>query len=154
MILTLVRVRRITPIIIRPRQDDDNIGQFCRSLQIVTRRDTDGTVTTVIRTMLNEYPKDLVGSSELAQKTNLNRVTVIHHLKRLEDAGIVQKDQRKYRLSPRGFSDLVQRMRQQTEEMFEEAQNLARKIDEQYILPDSTLPPHSKRKLAKIEQED
>jgi len=149
MMLTLVQVRRFTPLLIRPAQPDD-VEQFCRSLQIVTRRDVDGTVTTVIRTMLEHCSNNAISSTELANKTNLNRVTIIHHLKRLQDAGIVQKNQKKYRLSPYGFEDFVRKMREETDQMFEHAQFLAKKIDEQYAFTDdSFISPKKKRKLSK-----
>jgi len=153
MILTLVRIRRVVPIIIHPKPDDE-LEQFCRSLQIVTRRDTDGTVTTVIRTMMTEFPQDSVGSTELAQKTNLNRVTILHHLKRLQDAGIVQKYERRYRLSPHGFGEVVRKMREQTEQMFSQAQDLARKLDEQYMIEQSQNEIRQRRRLSKLSRED
>lgn len=132
MILTLAAERKIPLIVIR-RSPDDKVERFCRSLQIVSRRDIDGTVTTVIRTMLQEAPEDSIGSSELASLTNLNRVTVIHHLRRLEKVGVVQKERHKYRLTPQGFSQIVQKMREETEQMFNEAQMLAQRIDEEYF---------------------
>jgi len=153
MILTVVRVRRIIPIIVHPKPDDE-LDRFCRSLQIVTRRDIGGTVTTVIRTMLVEFPREYVGSTELAQKANLNRVTILHHLKRLHDAGIVQKDERRYRLSPCGFGEVVRRMREETEQMFEQAQDLAQRIDTHYQIEQSQSQTNQKRMLSKLPKDD
>ncbi len=149
MILTLVRVRRLTPLLINSSKSDE-VEQFCKSLQIVTRRDVDGTATTVIRAMLEKCPNDPISSTELANKTNLNRITVIHHLRRLENVGIVQKNDRKYLLLPYGFEDFVLRMREQTDQMFEQARFLAKKIDEQYIFLEDQRIVGKKRKLSKL----
>ena len=130
--LTIVRVK---PVIrkAQKRDEQDGLERLCQSIQIVSRRDIDGTVTIVMRAMLEDAHGGPVGSSELAAKAHLNRVTVIHHLRRLEQAGIVEHSDRKYRLCIDGFEEFVKQVRKETLRMFDETEELAAQIDREYF---------------------
>ncbi|PIT84820.1 hypothetical protein COU37_01005 [Candidatus Micrarchaeota archaeon CG10_big_fil_rev_8_21_14_0_10_45_29] len=147
MILTLVRPR----LILRVRGDDE-IERFCRSMQLVSQRDLDNTVTSVLRAMLDEGARGPVGSSELASRAHINRVTVIHHLRRLERAGIVEKEERKYRLVQSGLCDVVRKMRLEMEQTLNEAQLLAQKLDNSYLA--TAQPQARKGRIVPIEEEE
>ena len=131
MILTLVRVRSVPPA---PRDPDDELAAFCRSLRILSARDMDGTVTVVFRSMLVEGRSQPVGSSDLAKTTHLNRVTIIHHLQRLEQMGLVEHTQRKYRLRVSGLAEAVEQMREEMMRSFAEAETLALELDREFML--------------------
>lgn len=148
MILTLVRR---TPIRPGPRppaagrgaaatpapqsaSGDDELDELCRSLRIISARDMDGTVTTVFRSILIGGRDRPVGSSELAAASRLNRVTVIHHLQRLERLGVVEHAQHKYRLRASGLSELVEMMRREMMQSLSEAQELAGELDREFTL--------------------
>ncbi len=127
MLLTVVRAR--------PKSaPPDELERLCRSMQLVTHRDMDGTATTVLRAILEETPDQPVGSSELAARTRINRVTIIHHLNRLEQVGLVEHTEHKYRLSISGFGEMVRKIRVDTERMLNEAEQLAGQIDKEYAL--------------------
>ncbi len=117
-----------------PVPGEDELEVLCRSLRIISARDMDGTVTVVFRSILVEGPDRPVGSSELAASSRLNRVTVIHHLRRLERLGLVEHTQRKYRLRASGLSELVERMRAEMMESFERATEMAEDLDRQFLL--------------------
>ncbi|MCL6088960.1 MAG: helix-turn-helix domain-containing protein [Candidatus Marsarchaeota archaeon] len=125
MILTLVRRT--------PKNEGDGLESFCRSMRILSARDMDGTVTVVFRSMLTEG-RQPVGSSELAQLTRLNRVTIIHHLQRLEQMGLVEHTERKYRLRVHDLSEAVEQMREEMMRSFEEAEVMALELDRQFML--------------------
>jgi len=126
MILTLVRTRQ--------NASDDELEVFCRRMRIISTRDMDGTVTVVFRSMLEEGRQQPVGSSELAKSTCLNRVTIIHHLQRLEQMGLVEHTQRKYRLRVSGLCEAVEQMRSDMMRSFEEAEEIARSLDREFLL--------------------
>ena len=130
MILTLARAKALPP----PRESDDELEAFCRHLRIVSTRDMDGTVTVVFRSMLVEGRVQPVGSSELAKTTHLNRVTIIHHLQRLEQMGLVEHTERKYRLRVSGLQQAVAQMREEMMRSFEEAEALALDLDREFML--------------------
>ena len=129
MILTVVRARPRPPR--APGDEGDALEIFCRRLQIISRRDMDGTVTVVFRSMLMQGRIRPVGSSELAEMTRLNRVTIIHHLQRLEQMGLVEHTERKYRLRVHDLSEAVEQMREEMMRSFEEAESLATQLDKQ-----------------------
>ncbi len=124
MILTVVRPRSSS----RP---EDELEVFCRRLSIISSRDMDGTVTVVFRSMLQEGRARPVGSSELAGLTRLNRVTIIHHLQRLEQMGLVEHTERKYRLRVHDLGEAVEQMREQMMRSFEEAESIAERLDKE-----------------------
>jgi DNA-binding MarR family transcriptional regulator len=132
MILTLTLLTPAPRIYLLGKGNPDDIEGFCKVLHILTKRDIDGTVTTVIRSMLIHSPDEPIGSSDLAELTNLKRVTIIHHLKRLEKCGVVQKVDHRYKVCPLGFEALVRKRRQEAEEMFDEAEELARRLDQEF----------------------
>lgn len=113
---------------------DDELEVLCRSLRIISARDMDGTVTVVFRSILIEGRDRAVGSSELAAASRLNRVTVIHHLQRLERLGLVEHAQHKYRLRASGLSEMVEKMRAEMMESFEQATSMAETLERQFLL--------------------
>lgn len=117
-----------------PSDPDDELERFCRHVCLVSQRDMDGTATAVVRVMLQAARSEPVGSSRLAELARLNRVTVIHHLHRLEQMGLVAHTGRKYQMSVGSFSDMVRQMRTDTEEMLSEVEEMARRIDAAYRL--------------------
>ncbi len=130
MILTLVRR---TARGAGGEHGGDELESFCRSMRILSARDMDGTVTVVFRSMLTEG-RQPVGSSELAQLTRLNRVTIIHHLQRLEQMGLVEHTERKYRLRVHDLSEAVEQMRGEMLRSFEEAEAMAEELDRRFML--------------------
>lgn len=139
MILTLVmsfRGRRLAKASIQDADEQElqkEIECFCRTLRILTQRDIDGTVAVVFRSMFVEG-REPIGSSKLAKLTKLNRVTIIHHLQRLEQMGLVEHVDRRYRLKVSDFSEVVEQMRAEMERAFKEAEELAQELDRQFML--------------------
>ncbi len=115
--------------------DDEELSRLCRLLRIASERDTGGTVVQVVR-ILVEKGKAPVGSSDLSRETGLNRITILHHLKRLEGAGIVEKRNSQYQFAYDNFEDMVEMMRRETARMFEEMEEMAKKIDEDFAMVD------------------
>lgn len=113
--------------------EDEELARLCRLLHIASQRDTEGTVVQVVR-ILVEKGREPVGSSDLSKETGINRVTVLHHLKRLAEAGVVEKRESQYMFAYDNFEDMVQMMREETVRMFEEMEQIAKKIDDDFNL--------------------
>jgi predicted transcriptional regulator len=114
-------------IIVRGNAKEDDISMLFRHLRVLSQRDRDKTVTHVFRVMLSrEKP---VGSTDVARISGLNRITCIHHLRRLESAGIVERERRKYRLRYATMEALAQGMREEMERAFDEIDEMAKRID-------------------------
>ncbi len=123
------------PILVQGESDEEELATLCRLLRIASERDTEGTVVQVVR-ILVEKGREPVGSSDLSKETGLNRITVLHHLKRLAEAGVVEKRESQYMFAYDNFEDMVQMMREETVRMFAEMEQIAKKIDEDFAMVD------------------
>jgi len=110
----------------------DEFEQLCRHMRLMSGRDVDRTVARVFRVMVARGRMESIGGTELAEISRLNRITCLHHLGRLEAAGVVEREGRRYRLSEGSVEGIVEAMRAQTLRMFEEIEELARSIDEEF----------------------
>jgi len=73
-----------------------------------------------------------VGGSDLSRISGINRITIIHHLGRLEDAGLVRRSEGKYILKIQSAEDMLMEFRKEMEKHFSEMDEMAREIDEQF----------------------
>ena len=91
----------------------DELERLLRFAGIVSERDVDNTVVEIMRSLVaasRERDFEGIRSGELAKKSGLNRITCIHHLQRLEKAGLVEKENEHYELRLKSFSDLMTEM--------------------------------------------
>jgi len=102
---------------------------FCRRIRLLSERDTNKTVVHVFRVVLQRGRKGNFGSTEIAEIGELNRITCIHHLKRLARAGIIEKDGIKYRLKSGSLLEIVEGLRKRQIEMFDDMDDIAKSID-------------------------
>ena len=106
---------------------DGELSELCRMMRIMSERDTDGTLPQVLKAMMVEGRDKPVGGSELSRVSGLNRITVIHHLRRL---------------------DMLMEFRKDMEKNFAEMDEMARQIDEQFSLFEKEFEErHRKRRL-------
>ena len=110
------------------RDVEHELVELCRGIRLISGRDTDGTVVEVFRRVLVKRGTP-VGSTELSRDSRLNRITCIHHLKRLASMGILERDDGKYKLRGSSVEGVIDKMRENTLAMFEEMEQLAKKID-------------------------
>jgi DNA-binding MarR family transcriptional regulator len=115
-----------------PEDIDNELSALCRMMRIMSERDTDGTLPQVLKVMMVEGRGKPVGGSELSRVSGLNRITVIHHLKRLEGAGFVRRQEGKYVLRVQTAEDMLIEFRKEMEKSFAEMDEMARQIDEQF----------------------
>jgi len=124
--VTIVRVRRTNP---------DNINQELQwlgnSLGLFNVRDKDSScfrvfITLVKRARLN----DSLSSDDIAHKLKLARTTVIHHLTKLIDAGIVVREDGGYLLRENKMQDLVRDIHRDIDAIFANLEQVANEIDQ------------------------
>jgi predicted transcriptional regulator len=116
----------------KPQDTDGELVELCRMMRLMSERDVDATLAQVLKTMLVSARDRPVGGSELAKASGINRITIIHHLKRLEIAGFVRRDEGKYIMRVHSAEDMLMEFRKEMEETFAEMDELAREIDEQF----------------------
>ena len=106
-----MRFTRITIIRIK-KPDQDNINEELQflgeSLGLFNERDKDKSCFRIFIILINSLRKGIkVTSDEIADKTNLTRGTVIHHLNRLMESGIVVSQKNYYMLAVDNMEELV-----------------------------------------------
>lgn len=116
----------------RPVSMDGELAELCKMMRIMSERDTDGTLPQVLKVMMVEGRTKPVGGSELSKASGINRITIIHHLKRLEGAGLVRRTEGKYVLKVQTAEDMLMEFRKVMEQDFAQMDEIAREIDEQF----------------------
>ncbi|MEM2963275.1 MAG: winged helix-turn-helix transcriptional regulator [Candidatus Anstonellales archaeon] len=102
---------------------------LCRGIRLLSERDTGATAAKLMRYIMEIGPSKEIGCSELSRISGLNRITCIHHMKRLESAGIVKKKDSKYRLLFNSYEEIVEQLREKMLDEMEEFLKIARELD-------------------------
>jgi DNA-binding transcriptional ArsR family regulator len=104
--------------------------QICRLFGALSERDTGHTVVRVYKVVIERaHPQNGIGSSELADIGDLNRLTVLHHLNRLAELGMLEK--RGPRYYPRDFEEIFDEFEKQALENIRRARIIARQLEKQ-----------------------
>jgi DNA-binding MarR family transcriptional regulator len=118
-----VRLQRISS------KDGDTVEQLCEAVGIVSGRDKDKTVIQVFRTMIRHSGDNGIGGSELSELSGVNRITCLHHLKRLEEAGLVEGEKGRYHLKQENLKKTMKEIRKEALMLFDTIERMAQEID-------------------------
>jgi len=113
----------------RKGEVDEELSELCRMMRLMSERDVDATLPQVLKAMLLCSRDGPVGGSELARASGINRITILHHLRRLESAGFVERREGKYALRVSSAEDMLMEFRKEMERAFAEMDEMAREID-------------------------
>lgn len=124
--VTIIRIRKIA---------SPNINQELQwmgnSLGLFNVRDRDSSCFRVFITLVRRARQNKhVSSDEVAEKLNLSRGTVVHHLAKLMESGIVLREKEGYILRESNIEDLIKGLHYDMERMFSELKEVAKEIDE------------------------
>lgn len=127
-------VQRVTIIKIR-KSDPGNINQELQwvgnTLGLFNMRDKDSSCFRVFITVVKKSRyNETISSDKIAERLNLSRGTVVHHLAKLMDSGIIVREREGYILRERNLKDVIRDLQKDMETIFEELQNVAKDIDE------------------------
>ncbi|HLC90619.1 MAG TPA: winged helix-turn-helix transcriptional regulator [Candidatus Nanoarchaeia archaeon] len=122
----IVRVRR------NPHNDlNQELQWVANSLGLFNLRDKDSSCFRVFITLVKKAKRnEPISSDQIAEKLNLSRGTVVHHLTRLMDSGIVVREQQGYLLRENDLQKVVQDIKRDMEEALSELLEVAKEIDE------------------------
>ena len=126
--------QRITIITIR-KPAQKNINQELQwlgsSLGLFNLRDKDKSCFRVfIELVKTAKTNNPLSSDELAYRLGLSRGTVVHHLHKLLDSGIVVPTERGYILRVNNLQDLIDEVEKDTIRAITDLKKMAREIDE------------------------
>ncbi len=131
--MTLIR-QRITIVQTRKPQNitvNDELRWLGTSLGLFGERDKDKSCYRLFVELLKAAKaQQLISSDELAKKIGLSRGTVVHHLIKLRQTGIVLTEGKKYILRENNLEILIDDIRRDVERTCEEMKRAAKEIDE------------------------
>ena len=124
--VTIIRVRN------NPDQNvNEELQWLGNSLGLFNQRDRDSSCFRIFITLVKKSRKnEALSSDEIAEKLSLSRGTVVHHLNKLNEAGIVVKEPKGYLLREATLERVVSDIHQDMENMFLELKKIAKEIDE------------------------
>ena len=116
----------------KPENSDINkeLQWFGASLGLFGIRDKDKSCFRIFIVLVKAVRQEQrLTSDEIAALTRLTRGTVVHHLNKLMDAGIVESDRGKYFLRMNNLEQIVDRMKQDADLAWEKLRDVAKAID-------------------------
>ncbi len=133
-----MRFTRITIIRMRkPAQDhiNEELQFLGESLGLFSERDKDKSCFRIFIVLINSLRREQkLTSDEIADKTTLTRGTVIHHLTRLMESGIVVSQKNYYMLAVDNMEELVELVKNNLTKTFDNLKPIARNIDKKLEL--------------------
>ncbi|MBI2508435.1 helix-turn-helix transcriptional regulator [Candidatus Woesearchaeota archaeon] len=74
---------------------------------------------------------NLLSCQELADKSNLSRATVLHHLDKLTESNIVMERDHEFELVDENLNSIILRLKKEMNDFMEEMEKISRKLDEE-----------------------
>ncbi len=101
------------------------------SLGLFSKRDKDKSCFRIFIELLKYARKNMpISSDELALKLGLTRGTVIHHINRMMDAGIIVVNENRYYLRVSNLKKLISEIHKDLEKSLYEIEEIASEIDD------------------------
>lgn len=110
---------------------NDELQWFSDALGMFNERDKEKSCFRIFITLLKSNKDDKkLTSDEIADQANLSRGTVIHHINRLMDSGLVVHEDNEYMLRVNRLSNLIDEIENDFDEFFEKMKKVAKELDE------------------------
>jgi len=127
--------RKVTLIKTRKPQKKDlntDLQWFSESLGLFSQRDRERSCFRIFVELVKSARKKLLLSSDdLAERTNLTRGTIIHHISHLIESGLVSQYENKYMLRVENLETLTEELERDLHRVFEDLKSMAIELDEQ-----------------------
>ena len=122
-------------VIVKVRKNyRNNVNEELRwlgnSMGLFGIRDKDSSCFRVFITLLKTTKgNQAISSDRIAERLNLTRGTVVHHLTKLMNSGIVIREKEGYLLRENNLSQVIKDMKKDMDSVFEEIEETAKEID-------------------------
>ena len=124
--ITIVRLQK--PV---KRNLNEELQWFGGSLGLFNLRDKDQSCFRIFIELLKSTRKGIgLSSDELASRLNLSRGTIMHHINKLVEAGIVISYKGKYLLRVGNLEAVIEEIRKDLERACDDLTSIAREIDQ------------------------
>lgn len=123
--ITIIKIRR--PIV---NDVNEELRWFGSSLGLFNLRDKDSSCYRIFVELLKAARKNQgLTSDELAKILNLSRGTIIYHINKLVEAGLVISEKNKYFLRESNLSVLINELKKDMDRTYTDLENVAKDID-------------------------
>ena len=131
----MVYIRQRIAIVNIRKPSEHNVNQelqwFGSSLGLFNLRDRDKSCFRMfIELLKSSKAKHTLTSDELAQKLSLSRGTVIHHINKLMESGIVIHEGNRYILRVDNLKSLIEEVEKDIKRACEDLKEIAKEIDD------------------------
>ena len=135
----IIREQRITIIRASKPRRGNNVNEELKwlgySLGLFSERDKDSSLYRLFVELLkSSRGSHAATSDELARRLDLTRGTVVHHLNKLLESGIIVEERNRYALRVRNLEILVDELRKDIRRTMEDLREIAKQIDEELRL--------------------
>jgi len=122
--ITIIRIKK-------PQKENINeeIKWLGQSLGLFNQRDKDNSQYRIFVEILKNTGKKPQTSDQIAHKLNLTRGTVIHHIKKLKETGIVTNNNNKYELTLDNLETILEQTENEIQTTIKTMKKIAKKID-------------------------
>lgn len=104
---------------------------LCFSLGLFPVRDYNSSMYRLFIELVKDRRTDRVSTSdELAARVGLSRGTVVHHLNKMMETGIVLRSEAGYALKDSTVEKMVEGLRSEVATLFDDIEDVAKRIDE------------------------
>ncbi|HIH43180.1 TPA: winged helix-turn-helix transcriptional regulator [Candidatus Woesearchaeota archaeon] len=122
--ITIVKIRRPA------KNVNDELQWFGNSIGLFNMRDKDKSMFRIfIELLKSTRAKQYLTSDEIADKLQLSRGTVIHHVNKLMAAGLVVNERNRYLLRVDNLEELVDELRTDIARTMDDLKKVAENID-------------------------
>ncbi len=108
---------------------NEKIQWFSNCIGMFNERDKEKSCFRIFVNLLKE--EEPVSSDEIAQMSNLSRGTVIHHISRLRDSGLVIKKNGGYSLKTRNLEELTNEIEKDVINTMKKIKEISKEIDDE-----------------------
>jgi predicted transcriptional regulator len=112
------------------RSLDEDLLWFCDSFGFSSGRDVEKTAMKIIFSLVDKLSnKEITSSEDLAGDLNITISRVNHHIRNLNDSGLLYRKKRLLYLRGGSLKAAVREMRKDSERIFDELEDIAQEID-------------------------
>lgn len=108
---------------------NEDLQAFSNCLGLFGKRDKEKSCFRIFVHLLEE--RGYLSSEQLAKRSNLSRATVIHHVGRLIDSGLVMKKEKGYFLRFDSLEDLMKDVEKDVFSTFKNLREMSKRIDKE-----------------------
>jgi predicted transcriptional regulator len=115
-----------------PKNNDINeeLQWLASSLGLFNTRDKDKSCYRIFLEIIKSSKrKQQLSSDEISERLKLSRGTVVHHLNKLIESGIIISNKNKYYLRDENLSTLIDEIERDSKRIFEDIKEIASRID-------------------------